>query len=54
MANEDAYRPTDEDWALVDELWEMLEAMPRQKARSYVTSLISCSPRALAAASLPE
>jgi hypothetical protein len=44
------YDPSKKDWAIADALWELLEAMPRNKARSYVTSLISGSPVSVEAA----
>lgn len=44
------YEPTKQDWKVADKLWEHLEVMDRQKARSIVTSLLTCSPTAIAAA----
>lgn len=44
------YDPTRKDWAVADALWELLEAMPREKARTIITSLITCSPTAIEAA----
>jgi hypothetical protein len=44
------YEPTDSDWAIADQLWVLLENMDRRKARTIVTSLITCSATAAEAA----
>ena len=44
------YEPTKTDWAIADNLWKHLEGMDRQKAKTIVTALITCSPTAIGAA----